>query len=104
MGNKGYAFATMISSNEAIKLYLEGKLGLKIKNKICDIEPKFDKTHNSMDIEKLLANSKKDTILLGKEEEIKSSEKKIFNFESQMDEKLDRKQKEIKEVITAYRD
>ena len=76
--NKGYAFATMITSNEAIRLYLEAQLGLKIKNKICDIEPKFDQTHNSMDIEKLIANSKKDTVLLGKEDEIKISEKKIF--------------------------
>lgn len=102
--NKGYAFVTMISSNEAVKLYLEAQLGLKIKNNICDIEPKFDKTHNSMDIERLIENSKKDSILLGKEEEIKSVQNKIFNFESSLDQKLDKKQKEIKEVISAYRD
>jgi hypothetical protein len=102
--NKGYAFVTFISSDEAKRLYLEGQLGVKIQNKLCDIEPKFDKTHNSMDIQKLLDLAKKDSIIIGKEDEIKLAEQKIFEFESKLDEKLDAKQKEIKEVIAAYRD
>lgn len=102
--NKGYAFVTFITSDQAKRLYLEGQLGVKLGNKICEIEPKFDRTHNSMDIQRLLDLAKKDSILIGKEDEIKEAEQKIIEFESKLDEKLDAKQKEIKEVIAAYRD
>ncbi len=102
--NKGYAFITFTTSDEAKYLYLQGKLGIKIKNKLCAIEPKFNKTHNSMDIERLIDLAKKDAIIIGKEEEIKSAEQKILNFESSLDEKLSEKEKELKQVIAAYRD
>lgn len=102
--NKGYAFVTFLASEDAKRLYLEGKLGVKIQNKLCEIEPKFDKTHNSIDIQRLLDLAKKDAVVIGKEEEIKIAEQKILEFESHLDEKLDAKQKEIKEVIAAYRD
>lgn len=102
--NKGYAFVTFATSDEAKRVYLEGQLGIKIKNKLCDIEPKFDKTHNNMDIIRLMELAKKDSVLLGKQDEIKVAEKKIIDFESQLDEKLDKKQREMKKVIEAYKD
>jgi len=102
--NKGYAFITFLSSDEAKRLYLEGQLGVKLQNKLCNIEPKFDRTHNSMDIQRLLELASKDSVIIGKEDEIKQAEHKILEFESQLDEKLNTKQREINEVITAYRD
>jgi len=102
--NKGYAFVTFLTSDEAKKIYFEGQLGIKIKNKLCEIEPKFNKTHNNMDIQRLLDLAKNDSIIIGKEEEIKQAEKKIFNYESELDKKLDLKQKELIDVIAAYRD
>ena len=104
LNNKGYVFVTFISSDEAKKLYLEGQLGIKIKNKLCEITPKFNQTHNNMDLIKLIDLAKNDQVIIGKEEEIKIAEKKILDFESNLDEKLDKKQKEIKEVIEAYKD
>lgn len=102
--NKGYAFVTFSTSEQAKTLYLLGIGGLQIKNQYLDVLPKFGITHEHFDSELLVQNAKNNADLIEKKNNIKQAEEKLIDFEKTWSKNLDSKHAEYDNVLNAYKD
>jgi hypothetical protein len=104
--NKGYAFVTFATSDEAKKLYLIGQTGVKLNKKNVKVEPKFELTHENFDEDFMMKRANIDGNILNKREEVLQAEKKLKDFEENFYKNLSQNEKlnEYSTVREAFKD
>jgi hypothetical protein len=103
--NKGYAFVTFTTSDEAKIMYsLAKQVGLFIKDKQVKVSPKFDRTHAHFQLEQTIQLAKGDAKIINKRRELEEAERGLNQFEKEWRDMMDKKQTEHNNVLNAYKD
>ena len=104
--NKGYAFVTFLSSDEAKMFYLNALNGLRLNKSKVQVFPKFDTSHETMDEDFMLKRAKLDQNILNKRESMIQSEEDLNAFEENIYDALDKnaKLKEYENVRAAFKE
>jgi hypothetical protein len=103
--NKGYAFVTFSTIEEAKYAYTTAKiLGLEFKGKDVKVTPKFDRTHAHFQLEQTIEQAKNDAKIINKRRELEEAERNLNQFEKEWRDKMDKKHSEHNNILTAYKD
>ena len=104
--NRGYAFVTFATSDEAKLFYLRNTPAMRIKKSNAEIFPKFDLTHEDVDEDLLYENAKSESKIINRRSELIDSEKKLKDFLQNFYDNLDsnEKHKEFESVREAFKD
>jgi hypothetical protein len=104
--NKGYAFVTFATSEEAKIFYLTHSDSFTIKKTKAEVFPKFDLTHEDVDEDLLYSKAKLESNIINRKSELIESEKKLKEFLTKFYDNLDsnEKHKEFETVRDAFKD
>lgn len=104
--NRGYAFVTFATADEAKLFFLFNENSLKIKKSYVEVFPKFELTHEDVDEDLLHSRAKLESNIINRRSELIESEKKLKDFLQTFYDNLDsnEKHKEFETVREAFKD
>jgi len=101
--NKGWAFITYSTADEAKKVFLSRDF-IFLKKMPVVLSPKFELTHEHLDFDYIMKRAENDVNIKDKLKDMKEAESNLNEFEGKFKADMDKNHKDYQDILTSYRD